>query len=69
VDDTDVSAVYSRMMRCPKFTHEGGAEALPVPPESAEFGADLEELAGYAKTVEDRAKATEARCKLAGPGA
>lgn len=69
VDDTDASAVYNGMTRCSKFTHEGGAEAPPVLPDPAEFAADVEELAAYAKTVEDRAKATEARRKLAGLGA
>jgi ABC-type cobalamin/Fe3+-siderophores transport system ATPase subunit len=69
VDDTDASAVYNGMTRCSKFTHEGGAEAPPALPEPAEFAADVEELAAYAKTVEDRAKATEARRKLAGLGA
>jgi len=67
--DTDASAVYNGMTRCSKFTHEGGAEAPPVLPDPAEFAADVEELAAYAKTVEDRAKATEARRKLAGLGA
>lgn len=69
VDDTDASAVYNGMTRCSKFTHEGGAEAPPALPEPAEFAADVERLAAYAKTVEDRAKATEARRKLAGLGA
>ena len=69
VDDTDASAVYNGMTRCSKFTHEGGAEAPPALPEPAEFAADVEELAAYAKMVEDRAKATEARRKLAGLGA
>ncbi len=68
VDDTDASAVYNGMTRCSKFTHEGGAEAPPALPDPAEFAADVEELAAYAKTVEDRAKATEARRKLAGLG-
>lgn len=68
VDDTDASAVYNGMTRCSKFTHEGGAEAPPALPEPDEFAADVEELAAYAKTVEDRAKATEARRKLAGLG-
>jgi hypothetical protein len=68
VDDTDASAVYNGMTRCSKFTHEGGAEAPPALPDPAEFDADVEELAAYAKTVEERAKATEARRKLAGLG-
>lgn len=68
VDDTDASAVYNGMTRCSKFTHEGGAEAPPALPDPAEFAADVEELAAYAKTVEERAKATEARRKLAGLG-
>lgn len=68
VDDTDASTVYNGMTRCSKFTHEGGTEAPPPLPEPDEFEADVEELAGYAKTVEDRAKATAERRKLAGLG-
>ncbi|MBY0412472.1 MAG: hypothetical protein K2Q97_20610, partial [Burkholderiaceae bacterium] len=52
-----------------QLADEGGAEAPPALPEPAEFAADVDELAAYAKTVEDRAKATEARRKLAGLGA
>ncbi len=54
---------------CSKFTHEGGAEVPPPLPEPAEFATDIKELAPYAKPVEERAKATEARRKLAGLGA
>jgi hypothetical protein len=68
VDDTDASAVYNGMTRCSKFTHEGGAEAPPALPEPAEFAGDVEELAIYAKKVEDRARETEARRKAAGLG-
>ena len=43
---------------------------MPPPlPEPAEFATDIKELAPYAKPVEERAKATEARRKLAGLGA
>jgi len=46
------------------------AEDAPPPlPEPAEFATDIKELAPYAKPVEERAKATEARRKLAGLGA
>lgn len=69
VDDSDASAVYNGMTRCSKFTHEGGAEAPPVLPEPVEFAADVEALAAYAKKLDDRAKETEARRKLAGLGA
>ena len=68
VDDADASAVYNGMTRCSKFTHEGGAEAPPALPDPGEFAADVEELAAYAKKLEDRAKETEARRKLAGLG-
>lgn len=68
VDDSDASAVYNGMTRCSKFTHEGGAEAPPALPEPAEFSADVEALAAYAKKLDDRAKETEARRKLAGLG-
>lgn len=69
VDDSDASAVYNGMTRCSKFTHEGGTEAPPALPEPAEFVADLESLASYAKKLDERAKETEARRKLAGLGA
>lgn len=68
VDDSDASTVYNGMTRCSKFTHEGGAEAPPALPEPAEFAADVEALAIYAKKLDDRAKETEARRKLAGLG-
>ncbi|WP_250439735.1 AAA family ATPase [Delftia tsuruhatensis] len=69
VEDSDASAVYNGMTRCSKFTHEGGKEAPPPLPEPDEFAADVEALAEYAKTVDDRAKQTEARRKAAGLGA
>ena len=65
----NIPAVYNGMARCSKFTHEGGAEAPPALPEPAEFAADVEALAAYAKKLDDRAKETEARRKLAGLGA
>ena len=68
VDDGDASAVYNGMTRCSKFTHEGGVEAPPTLPEPAEFAADVESLATYAKKVEDRARETEMRRKQAGLG-
>jgi len=68
VDDSDASAVYNGMTRCSKFTHEGGTEAPPPLPEPDEFAADVEALAAYAKTVDERAKQTEARRKAAGLG-
>lgn len=68
VGDSDASTVYNGMTRCSKFTHEGGAEAPPALPEPAEFAADVEALATYAKELDNRAKETEARRKLAGLG-
>ncbi|UPL21006.1 AAA family ATPase [Alcaligenes faecalis] len=69
VDDSDASTIYNGMTRCSKFTHEGGAEAPPALPDPAEFAADVETLATYAQSLDTRAKATEARRKLAGLGA
>lgn len=69
VEDGDASAVYNGMTRCSMFTHEGGTEAPPTLPEPAEFAADVEALAAYAKQLEERAKVTQERRKLAGLGA
>lgn len=69
VDDSDASTVYNGMTRCSKFIHEGGAEAPPALPDPDEFAADVETLATYAQSLDTRAKATEARRKVAGLGA